>query len=290
MASIKNFIEKNKRGSTLIFLIIFSFLLLFISNKKITINFKKFLFTLTSPFEFLVTSTGNFFRDTVTSISELNKIKEELEKTKLELEQYKKMIIDFNEMNHQLKTLKQILDLKNNIEYEIVTCEIIGRDPKKLNDFLIINKGSNNGIKENMPVISYSEGKKVLVGKTVEVTPFYSKIMTLNNSKFNVSALIENERIHCIASGENIKPDIIKLLYIPKSYKLTPNEITYIYTSGDSLIYPKGIEIGKIISLKESQRYENFNEAYIKISAELSKLEYVIVLKIESNIKNLETY
>jgi len=139
-----------------------------------------------------------------------------------------------------------------------------------------------------MPVISYSEGKKVLVGKTIEVTPFYSKVMTLNNSKFNVGAIISNERIHCIANGDNIKPDIIKLLYIPKSFNLPPNEITYVYTSGDSLIYPKGIEIGKIVSLKESNRYENFNEAYVKISVDLTRLEYVLVLKVEKNITNLE--
>lgn len=290
MSAFKNFIYNNKRGLTFIFFMILSLILLFFSNKKVTIaiDFKKIIFTFTSPFQFMITGTGNFFRDTVNSISELNKIKNELDKTRMELEQYKKALLDFNEINRELKELKNILDLKNNIEYEIITCEVIGRDPRKLNDFLIINKGSTKGIKENMPVISYLEGKKVLVGKTVEVTPFYSKVMTLNHSKFNAGAIISNERLHCIASGDNVKQDIIKLLYIPKSYNLPKDEITYIYTSGDSLIYPKGIEIGKIISLKESQRYENFNEAYVKISVNLSKLEYVIVLKVEKSLQNLD--
>lgn len=288
MGIIKNFFYQNKRGITFIILTLISILLLIFSNKKITINFRKILFVLTSPFEFFVTGTGNFFRDTVTSILELNKIKKELEKTKLELDQYKKIIIDFNELNHQLNTLKQILDLKNNFEYQTVTAEVIGRDPKKLNDFLIIDKGLNHGIKENMAVITYTEGKKLLVGKTVEVTPFYSKVMTLNNSNLHVGVFILDSRINCIVKGDNIKPNIIKLLYIPKEYKLSG--VTYVYTSGDSLIYPKGIEVGEIVSIKESQRYENFNEGYVKISVELSKLEYVIVLKIESNPLNEENY
>jgi len=132
MSVIKNFFYTNRRGITFIFLLIVSLLLIFSSNNRATINLRKFLFTLTSPFELLVTSTGNFFRDTINSISELNKIKDELERSKLELEQYKKALIDFNELNHQLNSLKQILDLKNNIEYEIITCEVIGRDPKKI--------------------------------------------------------------------------------------------------------------------------------------------------------------
>ena len=53
----------------------------------------------------------------------------------------------------------------------------------------------------------------------------------------------------------------------------------FVYTSGDSLIFPKGLEIGRITGVKQSERFENFNEATVTLTAELAKVEYLLVLK-----------
>lgn len=205
---------------------------------------------------------------------------------KKELEQYKKVIVDFNELNNENNSLKKILDLKQEIYYDSVPAEIVGRDPQKLFDVLIINKGSAKGIKENMPVICYTQGKKVLVGKIAEVTPFASKVLTVTNPNFTVGAVTSKDKIHCIVKGSAQIPGLVKLLYIPKQYVISDTGVEYVFTSGDSLIFPKGIEIGKIVKINPSQRYEIFNEGLIHISADIAKLDYVLVLKVESDKDN----
>ena len=117
----------------------------------------------------------------------------------------------------------------------------------------------------------------------VEVTYNLSKIITLHNPKFSASAVIlkDNSRIHTIIQGSNKMLGLVKLLYIPKQYFFAESDIDFVYTSGDSLIFPKGLEIGRIVKLYTSKRYEMFNEADVQLSIDISKLDYVLVLKVD---------
>jgi rod shape-determining protein MreC len=288
MLPLKNIFNKNKRGFSFILLVLISLILLSYSSKSETLNIRKISYSVISPFQYFFYYVGSFFQNTFNSISQLKKSQDELDRTKKELEQYKKIIIDFNVLNNENNSLKKLLELKQSVVYDSISAEIIGRDPQKLFDILIINKGSSSGLKENMPVISYTSGKKVLVGKIVEVYPISSKILTLNNSNFSVGAVITRNNIHCIVQGDNNKPGIVKLLYIPKQYVISDQGTDYIYTSGDSLLYPQGIEIGKITKLIASPKYEIFNEASVQISVDLAKLEYVLVLKADSSDNNFK--
>jgi len=174
--------------------------------------------------------------------------------------------------------------LKKNINYKSIACEVIGRDPKKLYDILILNKGSNAGIKINLPVISYEFGKRILVGKILEVTSFSSKVITLHNPNLSINAVIDKNNIYSVIQGDARNPGIIKLNYVPKDFVYDENSNYYVITSGDSYLYPKGLEIGKIVQIYQSKRYEMFNTADVEISANLSQIEYVLVLAVDENL------
>ncbi|OHD07717.1 MAG: rod shape-determining protein MreC [Spirochaetes bacterium GWD1_27_9] len=291
MFSFKNFLAKHKKLVVFISLSVISFFLMVITNKTASFTARKVVFSIIYPFQFTFSATGDFVKNTFNSISELKKLKEELNRSQKELEQFRKIIIDFNELNNENNNLKKLLELKQSVVYDSTAAEIIGRDPQRLCDVLIINRGSTSGIKENMPVISYSTGKKILVGKIVEVTPFASKVLSINNINFSCGALIVRNRVHCIVQGNNETPGVVKLLYIPKQYVISDQGMDFVYTSGDSVIFPQGLEIGKIIKINPSARYEVFNEGLVQISVDLSKLEYVLVLKVDvqkDNYKILE--
>lgn len=288
MSAFKGFIYKHKNKIVFAILIIISITLMATTNKKPVVTVRKVGFTIVSPFQFIFESFGNFFQGTFNSISELKKIRQELNQTKQELDQYKKIIIDFNNLNNENNELRKLLSLKNKISYDTEACEIIGRDPKTLFDILIINKGIKHGIRENMPVITYAAGKKTLIGKVVETTLFASKVMTLHNPKLSIGSIIANNRVHTIVQGDNKRPGFVKLLYVPREYTYSDTTTDHVYTSGDSLIFPRGIEIGKIKKIYPSERYENFNNADLELSANLSKVEFVIVLKVDYKKDNFK--
>ena len=178
MSVIKGFIYKYKKIIILIVIIIISFILMFSSSKTAAITLKKAGLSILYPFQYIFSTTGNFFQNTFNSISKLKESQEEIISLRNELNNYKRIIIDFNQLNNEINDLKALLELRENISYDSVACEIIARDPETLFDTFIINKGFKNGINENMPVISYASGKRTLIGKVVETTPFSAKVIT----------------------------------------------------------------------------------------------------------------
>ncbi len=289
MSRFKGFIAKRQRGLLYIFIVIICFVLMFFTNKSGVVVGKKVLFSFAYPFQVTINSVGKFFGNTINSISSLRKLQAEFNRTQAELDQYKKVIIDFNELNNEITSLRNLLDLQESIDYELVACEVVGRDPARMNETLIINKGTAKGIKENMPVISYYGGKKALIGKISEATPFASKVMTLNNSQMSIGAMIVKNRVNCLVKGNNSSNSLVDLLYIPKDYTEEEIKNAFVYTSGDSMIFPKGLEIGRIIDIRQSARYENFNEASVRITADLSKVEYLLVLKVNYKKDNFQS-
>lgn len=281
MSAIKGFFYKNKTIITFIVLILISLSLMVTTNKKPVITFKKICSSIIYPFQLVFDSSGNFFQNTFNSISELKKIRHELKATRQELEQYKKIIIDFNQLRNENMKLRRLLKLKEKVIYDTIASEVIGRDPKKLFDVLVINKGAKDGVKKNMPVITYAAGKKTLIGKVIETTPFSSRVMTLHNPKLSVGSIIARNGVHTIVQGDNKLSGMVKLLYVPKQYMYSDSSTDFVFTSGDSMIFPRGIEIGRIASIYKSERFENFNNADIILSANLSQVEYVIVLKVD---------
>ncbi len=288
MSAFAGFIYKKKRGLIAIILILTSLSMVVMSDKRGIISFKNIGNSFVFPFQFLFNSLGKGVYSTVNSVTEINKVKDELSLAQKELEQYRKIMIDFNVMMNENKSLREKLDLVNTMQYESVTAEVIGHDSKNYFDMLIINKGSSAGVSENMPAISYNNGKKVIIGKIIEVTPFSSKIMTLNNNNLHIGAVLSKDNIHTLVTGDNLFYGYARLFYLPKDVKLNKNEPITVYTSGDSLFYPKGIEIGTLTEINESKRYENYNEGVIKTSVELSKIDYVLILKISPDQQNMK--
>ena len=183
------------------------------------------------------------------------------------------------------------MELRDSFNYKSMTAQIVGRDPANMFDYIIIDKGSKHGIKENMAVISYKNGRKALVGKVFAVTPFASKVMTLKNPDLRVGVVIDYDGTHCVIQGQRTADQEVKLLYVPKDFSLEKAGSPLVYTSGDSLFYSKGIEIGTITEIVPSKRFEIYNEAKVSMSEDYSKLEYVLVLMLDAdkdNFKSLE--
>jgi rod shape-determining protein MreC len=246
-------------------------------------------FSLIYPFQYIFNSTGKGVNGVVNAVAERNKLEQQLNLAMIELEQYRKMLIDFNVIIKENLDLKKTLELRDSFNYKSLTAQIIGRDPANMFDYLVIDKGSKHGIKENMAVISYKNGRKALVGKIFAVTPFASKVMTLKNPDLQVGVVIDYNGTHCVIQGQRSPNQDVRLLYVPKEFTLSEGVSPLVYTSGDSFFYSKGIEIGTISEIVSSKRFEIYNEAKVTMSEDYSKLEYVLVLMLDADKDNFKS-
>lgn len=230
-----------------------------------------FVYKIFSPIGGFFIRTGNGvvgFFEVLTSIGDLNK---ENLKLRQEIQLLEADNIRLKETEKENDILREALNISQNIRQVKEVALISGKDIQGFQDWILINKGSRNGIEKNMTVLS-PEG--ALVGRISEVEPSFSKVMLITYKDSVVAAIIEKSRAEGLVK-QNEKGGLF-MDFISNIEKIEMGE--KIITSGMDNVYPKGILIGKIEAINSSDN-QLFQKIFIAPAVNFSKLEEVIVIK-----------
>jgi len=230
-----------------------------------------FVYKIFSPIEKLFSNIGKgfvgFFQMLI-SIGNLNQENIELKQKNLTLETE---IAQLKEVKKENDFLKQTLEISKT-EYVIEeVATVVGKDIQGIQDWVLINKGSNDDIKEGMIAISQ---EKALVGRIIEALEGYSKVMLISHKDSTVSAILENSRTEGLVKRS--EKGGLFMDFIPNTEKIEINE--KVITSGMDNLYPKGIIVGTIESIDLSDN-QIFQKIIISPAINFSKLENVIIIK-----------
>jgi rod shape-determining protein MreC len=150
---------------------------------------------------------------------------------------------------------------------------IIGRDTLGRVKLLVINKGSNDGLTENMPVITH----RGLVGRVVRVSGSASKVLMITDVRSAVDATVQETRDQLVASGSNSSS--LEVRYLSVGADVIQGE--RVISSGLGGVFPKGLLIGTLSNItKEGSRL--FLSARLEPAVDLNGIEEVLVLKSSS--------
>src|SRR5215204_2970991 len=194
-----------------------------------------------------------------------------------ELEVEKKGFEDLNAENERLRGL---LDLKQKSKYKILNARIIGRDPSVWFDSSIIDRGSLDGVKLNMPVIT--DGG--LVGRVTAVSPLTSQIDLITRDKSGVGGIVgelSGSNALGVVAGTS-KKNVVELKYVPGSVDVQVGQI--VYTSGQDGIYPAGLKIGEIVQIEPGSATTP-HQIFIRPSSRIDTMREVGILLYEPQQK-----
>ena len=203
-------------------------------------------------------------------LSEINKLKEQNQKLteKLTASQIDKN--DLVELKLENETLKKQLGfIETHKDRELVPAKIIGRDPVSYLGYIIIDKGTSDGIMTGMAVIT--DG--ALVGKVTDAQIGSATVTLITSKKSLVQAMLQTSRVQGILRGGMSG---IVLDNIPQDIEAKNGEM--VITSGLGGDIEQGIMIGTI-SGTESSKAEIFKTLSIQPIVDFTKLELVFVLK-----------
>ena len=224
-----------------------------------------------------VTSDEAYFK-------ELETLRKENAELKTKLEEYEKFAIDYEQVTAENEVMRSHLKLAEKYkDYNLVVADIISDSATNWEATYIINKGSKDGIKPGMTVITH-EG---LVGYIETVTNKTSKIISILDAGNSVSSRVSRTRdeIVCKGSISSSEKQELKVINIPMGTILIEGD--RVETSGVGGIYPKGINIGKIVEIVNKKNPIE-NEAIVKTDVDFNKLETVGVVVFESEDVNGE--
>ncbi|MDU1890738.1 MAG: rod shape-determining protein MreC [Dysgonomonas sp.] len=283
MRNLINFLLKNSSWFVFIFLEIICFSLIFNGN-----SYQKSVF-LTSTNE--VTGRVYSISGSVFSYFGLRDENQSLLQRNAELE------TQISQMKDYIFTLEAD-SIKTNAFLNNMTLKqdhfIIARVEKNsislIDNYIIINKGKNDGVKADMSAIS----QQGLVGLVRSVSANYAIVQPILNPHSRISCKISNSKNAAgILIWENGDPRYASLTEYPKYEKIEIGDS--IITSGFSDFFPEGIFVGTVEDYK-SETDDNFYRLKIKLATEFGSLKNVLlinrnddeVIQLEESIKNVK--
>jgi len=176
--------------------------------------------------------------------------------------------------------LALLLDLKEKSKYKVLTARIIGRDPSIWFDSSIVNRGSLDGVKLNMPVVTNGG----LLGRVTAVGPLTSQVDLLTRDKSGVGAVvgeISGSNALGVVVGSS-KRDVVEMRYVAGSVDVQVGQS--VYTTGQDGIYPAGLKVGEIVQV-ESGSATTPHKITIRPSAGIDSMQEVGILLYEPPTK-----
>ncbi|MEY3451418.1 MAG: hypothetical protein RL711_1244 [Bacteroidota bacterium] len=176
-----------------------------------------------------------------------------------------------NDFSYGKNSSKSIVE-----KYDFKVAKVINCSVNKENNYVTINKGTEDGLHPGMGVIA-PDG---IVGKIKYCSPHFSTVTSILHSTVLVSAKIGRSDVVGTVKWDGTNPDKALLSFIPRHNKIKKGD--KVVTSGYNSIYPEGIMIGSVskFSLKPD---ESFYYIEIKLSTDFRRLAYVYV--VENNLK-----
>ncbi|HQU92521.1 MAG TPA: rod shape-determining protein MreC, partial [Pyrinomonadaceae bacterium] len=176
--------------------------------------------------------------------------------------------------------LNALLNLQEKAKYKVLNARIIGRDPSVWFDASIVNRGSLDGVKLNMPVVTNGG----LLGRVTAVGPLTSQVDLVTRDKSGVGAVvgeIAGSNALGVVMGTS-KSELIEMRYVPGSAEVQVGQI--VYTTGQDGIYPAGLKVGEIVQV-ESGSATTPHRIMIRPSAAIGSMQEVGILLYEPPVK-----
>jgi rod shape-determining protein MreC len=157
-------------------------------------------------------------------------------------------------------------------QYVLLKARVIGRDPLNINGYLHVDKGTNHGVAVNQPAITVNG----FVGKVKHAGPTTSVVETLENSGFTVSAVDVKTGIHGVVR----KQEHLTFLYVRHTDTINVGDA--VITSGMSEIYPKGILLGTVQMILESDDMF-FKNVYVSPAVQINRLTSLYIIETKTS-------
>jgi len=187
-----------------------------------------------------------------------------------EISQLQTQVIDLQQRVSQTEILAALVDFSRaNPESSYKAASVIGRDPSPFLHYIIINRGSNDGILRGMPVVT-NQG---LVGRIDAVIADAARVQLITDPNSTVNVQLKNAKTDAILLG-SVTGDI-SLDMIAQGAAVQSGDL--ILTSGLGGGYPPDLIVGQVINIRKLD-YELFQQATVQSAVDFTRLDIVLVI------------
>lgn len=220
------------------------------------------------------------FKNFLTNINDLFHTYEENKLLKQQMYNYEALEVYVHQLEDQIASLEELQETGVSLtSYTTINAATVMRNVDQWHDFIVLNKGSQQGIKENMAVLS-KEG--FLIGKIISVNDLSAKVKLIKNQDFGskVSAIIDGKE-GSVGTVEGYDYTTDELVMTQVSKEVAVEEGDAVITSGLGGVYPRALLIGYVHRIEVSK--DGLTQTlYLKGEKNYDNMDYVIVVSREA--------
>jgi rod shape-determining protein MreC len=187
-----------------------------------------------------------------------------------EVAELQAQVIQLQQQVGKTQILAALVDFEQaNPENRYLAAAVIGRDPSPFLHYVIINRGSNDGILRGMPVVT-NQG---LIGRVDAVIADAARIQLITDPASSVNVRLQNAETEASLVG-SVTGDVA-LQLIPQDINVQPGDL--VLTSGLGGGYPPDLIIGQVVNVR-SRDFDLFQQATVQPVVDFNRLEIVLVI------------
>jgi rod shape-determining protein MreC len=233
------------------------------------------LFAALSPLQSLISTAVGAVSGTWASYVALRGATRENQRLKDTLAVTDLLLQQRTDQAREAQRLRELLQLRQVLPLQTLVAEVIARDGVPWFRTITIDKGKNQGVALNAPVISPNG----VVGRVIRLGPEAAVVQLVLDQESGVGVRIERSRVTGVVSGQvdsagQLSGDL-RMKFVPMLADVVEGDL--VITSGLDRIYPPGLVVGRVRMAKLGTGL--FKEILVAPSARFDKLEEVLVVR-----------
>ncbi len=170
----------------------------------------------------------------------------------------------------QGRRLQAMLGFRESYVASTVAAQVIGTSGSEQSHVLTIDKGSHDGLKPDMAVIT-QDG---IVGKLRDVFPTTSQVLEIDDQSSGAGVVLASTRIRAILRGS--LGGRVQIDNLTADSRIKPGE--QLLTSGGDQVYPRGLPVGTIESIAPDPDHQPYSAIQVHPAVDLDRVEEVLVI------------
>lgn len=231
--------------------------------------FKKVVMEAASPVEKGVHSSSQGIKEVWDRYLFLVGLESENRNLRKKIAELQNEINSYREMYYEVGRLKKLLSLEETIIYSAVAARVISHERSSLFKTIIIDKGTDEGLNESLPVVTHQG----IVGRVIESSWNVSRVLLVTDYNSNIDALVQGSRAQGIMQGGG--QQLARLKYVQRTDEVKAGDT--VVTSGLGGVFPKGLVLGTVVVAEKGEK-GLFQSVEVAPAVDFTKLEEVLVL------------
>ncbi len=168
------------------------------------------------------------------------------------------------------RRLQAMLGFRESYAGSTVAAEVIGASGSEQTHILTIDKGSRDGLRPDLAVITQNG----VVGKLRDVFPATSEVLEINDPSSGAGVVLATTRIRAILRGT--LTGRVQIGNLTADSRIQPGE--QVLTSGGDQVYPRGLPVGVVESIAADPDHQPYTAIRVRPAVDLDRVEEVLVI------------